>query len=123
MVEFDNNYINIIDSNYKVIDVLCEQRTSKICLVEDIEDKKYICKIYDKKKLFVKELKNYENYINKSDSDYLIKFIDSNGINSNNVFNYIIFEYAENMSLIKYVEETHLVDSKKYIVNLFSNKS
>ena len=106
MVEFDNNYINIIDSNYKVIDVLCEQRTSKICLVEDIEDKKYICKIYDKKKLFVKELKNYENYINKSDSDYLIKFIDSNGINSNNVFNYIIFEYAENMSLIKYVEET-----------------
>ena len=105
MVEFDNNYINIIDSNYKVIDVLCEQRTSKICLVEDIEDKKYICKIYDKQKLFVKELKNYENYINKSDSDYLIKFIDSNGINPNNVFNYIIFEYAENMSLIKYVEE------------------
>ena len=95
MVEFDNNYENIIDSNYKVIDVLCKKRTSKICLVEDIEDKKYICKIYDKQKLFEKELKNYENYINKSDSDYLIKFIDSNGINPNNVFNYIIFEYAK----------------------------
>jgi len=106
MINLDKKKENFLDSQYKIIEELGEF-SSKIYLVEDIEDgKKYICKMYEKEKknLFEKEYNNYKNFIDKSQSDYLIRFINSNGIDKYNVLNYIIFEYAENGSLIKYLD-------------------
>ena len=100
---FDKEYF--LDSQYKIIEELGAGLSSKIYLVEDIENyNKYLCKIYSTEKLFVKEYNNYKNFICKSQSDFLIRFISSNGISKNNVYNYIIFEYAEKGSLINYLE-------------------
>ena len=102
---FDKEYIIFLDSQYKIIEELGAGLSSKIYLVEDIENyNKYLCKIYSTEKLFVKEYNNYKNFICKSQSDFLIRFISSNGISKNNVYNYIIFEYAEKGSLINYLE-------------------
>lgn len=100
---FDKEYF--LDSQYKIIEELGAGLSSKIYLVEDIENyNKYLCKIYSTEKLFVKEYNNYKNFICKSQSDFLIRFISSNGISKNNVYNYIIFEYAEKGGLINYLE-------------------
>ena len=100
---FDKEYF--LDSQYKIIEELGAGLSSKIYLVEDIENcNRYLCKIYSTEKLFVKEYNNYKNFICKSQSDFLIRFISSNGISKNNVYNYIIFEYAEKGSLINYLE-------------------
>ena len=102
---FDKEYIIFLDSQYKIIEELGAGLSSKIYLVEDIENcNRYLCKIYSTEKLFVKEYNNYKNFICKSQSDFLIRFISSNGISKNNVYNYIIFEYAEKGSLINYLE-------------------
>ena len=96
---FDKEYF--LDSQYKIIEELGAGLSSKIYLVEDIENyNKYLCKIYSTEKLFVKEYNNYKNFICKSQSDFLIRFISSNGISKNNVYNYIIFEYAEKGGLL-----------------------
>ena len=57
----------------------------------DIENEsKYILKKNKDKNEFEKELNNYK-YIEKNNpSEFLIKFIDSNGINEKNLFHYII---------------------------------
>ena len=100
---FDKEYF--LDSQYKIIEELGAGLSSKIYLVEDIENcNRYLCKIYSTEKLFVKEYNNYKNFICKSQSDFLIRFISSNGISKNNVYNYIIFEYAEKGGLINYLE-------------------
>ena len=102
---FDKEYIIFLDSQYKIIEELGAGLSSKIYLVEDIENcNRYLCKIYSTEKLFVKEYNNYKNFICKSQSDFLIRFISSNGISKNNVYNYIIFEYAEKGGLINYLE-------------------
>ena len=76
---FDKEYF--LDSQYKIIEELGAGLSSKIYLVEDIENcNRYLCKIYSTEKLFVKEYNNYKNFICKSQSDFLIRFISSNGI-------------------------------------------
>ena len=105
MIVFDKEKENFLDSQYRLIEELGEAKSSKIFLVEDTDNKKkFICKIYDKNHLFEKEYNNYIKYINKSQSDALIRYIYSNGINKDNVLKYIIFEYAENDSLFNYLQ-------------------
>ena len=105
MIVFDKEKENFLDSQYRIIEELGEAKSSHIYSVEDIDNKKeYICKIYEKKHLFEKEYNNYINYINDSQSDALIRYIYSNGINKDNIIHYIIFEYAENGCLINYLE-------------------
>ena len=105
MIVFDKEKENFLDSQYRLIEELGEAKSSKIFLVEDTDNKKkYICKNYEKNHLFEKEYNNYMKYINKSQSDALIRYIYSNGINKDNVLKYIIFEYAENDSLFNYLQ-------------------
>ena len=105
MIVFDKEKENFLDSQYRLIEELGEAKSSKIFLVEDTDNKKkYICKNYEKNHLFEKEYNNYIKYINKSQSDALIRYIYSNGINKDNVLKYIIFEYAENDSLFNYLQ-------------------
>jgi serine/threonine protein kinase len=106
----------IIDGKYEIIDKLRNGtsysnpddkffHSDSIYLVMDIENEsKYILKKNKDKNEFEKELNNYK-YIEKNNpSEFLIKFIDSNGINEKNLFHYIILEYAENGNLFSYIE-------------------
>ena len=104
-MDFDKNKENFLDCQYRIIEELGDGLSTKVYLVEDIKNgKKYICKIYGQKNFFEKEYNNYKNFISYCNSDFLIRFINSNGIKKDNVYNYIIFEYAKNDSLIKYFE-------------------
>ena len=98
-----NKYI--IDGKYEIIDKLNKGLSSSVYLVNDIENESlYICKKFKVNHKFEKEVNNY-NYVEKNNpSEYLIKFIDSNGIHQNNLFNYIILEYAQNGDLFSYIE-------------------
>ena len=106
MIEFESQKINIIDSTYEIIEELGNGVTSKIFLVKDCEsDKKYICKNYKDNSLFSREYNNYTGHLKDNPSEHIIKFKYSNGINKNNIFNYIILEYAENGNIYKYIDK------------------
>ena len=93
----------IIDGKYEIIDKLCNGHSSSIYLVMDNENEsKYILKKIKNKNEFEKELNNYKTIKKNNPSEFLIKFIDSNGINEKNIFNYIILEYAEKGDLFSY---------------------
>lgn len=106
MIELESQKINIIDSTYEIIEELGNGVTSKIFLVKDNEsDSKYICKNYKDNSLFIKEYNNYTKNLKDNPSEHIIKFKYSNGINKNNIFNYIILEYAENGNIYKYIDK------------------
>ena len=72
----------IIDGKYEIIDKLCNGHSSSIYLVMDNENEsKYILKKIKNKNEFEKELNNYKTIKKNNPSEFLIKFIDSNGIN------------------------------------------
>ena len=107
-MEIDINKKNIIDGKYEIIQDLGKDNFTKKFLVKDLESgSTYICNNYKikYKKIFENEYNIYKNILINNPSEYLIKYKDSNGKNKDNIYNYIILEYAENDNLFNYIDK------------------